>query len=136
MTYGMLVDPRAGSEGAPRLELPAGTSLDDAAAALGRLLAGDERLDRVVLVVGGEETGATSRSYARVVLGSTSRGPGDEARAAVPGESTRFSVIAFRCDACGSRAYTAFYDDRYRPVCRVGDHGSMELSSAPRGERG
>ncbi|WP_405706378.1 hypothetical protein OG264_04120 [Streptomyces xanthophaeus] len=127
MSYGMLVDPRAESEGAPRLELPAGTSLDDAAEALGRVLAAHELLDRVLLVVGDEEAGATSRSYARIVLGITPRGPGDEARATVPGESTRFSVIAFRCASCGSRAYTAFYDDRYRPVCRTGDHGPMEL---------
>ncbi|WP_411102905.1 hypothetical protein [Streptomyces sp. cmx-4-9] len=136
MGYGMLVDPRAEGEGAPRLELPAQTPLDDAAAALGRLLAEDEHLDRVVLVVGGQEAGATSRSYARVVLGLTSRGAGDETRAAAPGESTRFSVIAFRCAACGSRAYTAFYDDRYLPVCRVSDHGPMELPAEPPADRG
>ncbi|MFD8590755.1 hypothetical protein ACFV1B_14610 [Streptomyces sp. NPDC059637] len=125
----MLVDPRAEGEGAPCLSLPAGTALDDAAGALLRLLAAKECPDRILIVVGGEEVGTTSSTYLRAVLGTqASRGPGDEVRAAAPGESTRFGVVAFRCAVCGSSAYTAFYDDRYRPECREGDHGPMELS--------
>ncbi|MFF1442012.1 hypothetical protein [Streptomyces sp. NPDC058295] len=124
----MLVDPRAEGGGAPWLSLPAGTALNDAAEVLERLLNAEERLDRLLLVVGGQRIGATSSTYLRTVLGiQPARGPGDEVRAAAPGESTRFSVIAFRCARCGSCAYTAFYDDRYRPVCRTGDHGPMEL---------
>ncbi|MFG3029428.1 hypothetical protein ACGFZJ_13080 [Streptomyces sp. NPDC048253] len=124
----MLVDPRAEGGGAPWLSLPAGTALNDAAEVLERLLNAEERLDRLLLLVGDQRIGATSRTYLRTVLGTQpARGPGDEVRAAAPGESTRFSVIAFRCAECGSCAYTAFYDDRYRPVCRTGDHGPMEL---------
>ncbi|MFD7939634.1 hypothetical protein ACFV4T_34810 [Streptomyces sp. NPDC059755] len=124
----MLVDPRAEGGGAPWLSLPAGTALNDAAEVLERLLNAEERLDRLLLLVGDQWIGATSRTYLRTVLGTQpARGPGDEVRAAAPGESTRFSVIAFRCAECGSCAYAAFYDDRYRPVCRTGDHGPMEL---------
>ncbi|MCZ2525590.1 hypothetical protein [Streptomyces sp. HB2AG] len=124
----MLVDPRAGREGAPRLSLPAGTAPDDVAGALRCLLAAEGGPDRILIVVGGEEVGATSGTYLRAILGTqASRGPGDEVRAAAPGESTRFGVVAFRCAVCGSSAYTAFYDDRYRPECREGDHGPMEL---------
>ncbi|MGW0874532.1 hypothetical protein ACWD3Z_29215 [Streptomyces sp. NPDC002740] len=128
MSYAMLVDPRAEGAGAPWLALPAGTALNDAAEALEQLLQAEGRPDRLLLVVGDERIGATSSTYLRTVLGlQPDRGPGDEVRAAAPGESTRFSVIAFRCAVCGSCAYTAFYDDRYRPVCRAGDHGPMEL---------
>lgn len=128
MNYAVLVDPRARDEGASLLLLPAGTALNDVAEALGRLLGAEEPLDRLLLIVGDERVGATSSAYLRTVLGMQAvRGPGDEVRAAAPGESTRFSVIAFRCAVCGSSAYTAFYDDRYRPVCRTGEHGPMEL---------
>ncbi|WP_327312172.1 hypothetical protein [Streptomyces sp. NBC_01235] len=124
----MLVDPRAQGEGASWLLFPAGTALNDVAEVLGRLLAAEEHPDRILLVVGDERVGATSSGYLRTVLGmQPNRGPGDEVRAAAPGESTRFSVIAFRCAVCGSSAYTAFYDDRFRPECRTGDHGPMEL---------
>ncbi|KQX65029.1 MULTISPECIES: hypothetical protein [unclassified Streptomyces] len=128
MSYAMLVDPRAEGGGAPWLSLPAGTALNDAAEVLRRWLNEEERPDRLLLVVGDERIGATSSTYLRIVLEmQPARGPGDEVRAAAPGESTRFRVIAFRCAQCGSCAYTAFYDDRYRPVCRAGDHGPMEL---------
>ncbi|WP_093779347.1 hypothetical protein [Streptomyces sp. yr375] len=112
----------------PWLLVPAGTELDDVAEALGRLLGAAECPERLLLVVGDERVGVTSSAYLRAVLGMQAvRGPGDEVRAAAPGESTRFSVVAFRCAVCGSCAYTAFYDDRYRPVCRSGEHGPMEL---------
>lgn len=128
MRYAMLLDPRAQGDGVPCLLFPAGTELNDVAEALGRLLSGEECPERLLLVAGDEQVGATSSAYLRTVLGMQApRGPGDEVRAAAPGESTRFSVIAFRCAVCGSRAYTAFYDDRYRPVCQSGDHGPMEL---------
>ncbi|MDR6974086.1 hypothetical protein J2X68_000764 [Streptomyces sp. 3330] len=129
MRYAMLVDPRAEDGGVvPWLSLPAGTALNDAAEALERLLTAGDRPERLLLFVGDERIGATSGTYLRAVLGiQPDRGPGDEVRAAAPGESTRFSLIAFRCAVCGSCAYTAFYDDRYRPSCRAGDHGPMEL---------
>ncbi|MEU3615668.1 hypothetical protein ABZ725_25530 [Streptomyces sp. NPDC006872] len=128
MSYAMLVDPRAEVEGSERVLLPAGTALNDAAEALGRLLVLEERLDRILIVVGDVQIGVTSSTYLRTVLGmQPTRGSGDEVRAAAPGESTRFSVIAFRCAMCGSYAYAAFYDDRYRPVCQAGEHGPMEL---------
>ena len=132
MSYEVLMDPGAVGEGAPCLSLPAGTSLNDAAEALRRLLTAEGRLDRVRLIVGGDDVGATSSAYVRAILGmQKDRGPGDEVRAALPGESTRFSVIAFRCVTCGSRAYTAFYDDRYRPLCRTDGHGPMVLRADP-----
>ena len=134
MTYGMLVDPLAEAEGAPRLELPGGISLDAAAEAIAALLDTDPRVERFVLVVGGEVAGATSRTYARTVLmAQPPRGPGDEVRAGTLGESTRFTVIAFRCAICGRCAYTAFYDDRFRPVCEIAGHGPMELRAGGEG---
>ena len=128
MDYAFLVDPKAEAEGVVRLELPNGVPVDTAADALARLMDADDQVELVALVVGGELVGATSRSYTRIVLAMRYvRGAGDEVRAGRQGESTRYSLIEFGCPECESKAYTAFYDERFTPSCEQIGHGPMEL---------
>ncbi|AXI84582.1 hypothetical protein ACPC37_33540 [Streptomyces griseoincarnatus] len=88
MKYAMLVGPGAAPEGAARLDVPDGATLDDTAHALDLLLATRPALDRVVLAVGGTVVGVTTRAHLSTVraLGVV-RGAGEEDRGRQPVES-------------------------------------------------
>ncbi|MFB8101088.1 hypothetical protein ACFUJ0_05905 [Streptomyces sp. NPDC057242] len=128
MKYAMLVGPAAAPDGAARLEVPDGATLDGTAGALDLLFATRPALDRVVLVVDGTVVGISTRAHLSTVraLGVV-RGAGEEDRGRQPVESTQYTVLTFRCPSCERTAWTAFYDERYRPRCEADGHGAMEL---------
>ncbi|MBO3748372.1 hypothetical protein J5X84_20040 [Streptosporangiaceae bacterium NEAU-GS5] len=109
-----------------RLDLAAGSSVQDAAEALEALLADDVSVDGVVVVVGGEVVGATSRGRLIRLGSAVLRSIGDGAGATLPGESLHYRIVRFACATCGSQARRVHVDPRAAPVCPNG-HGIMEL---------
>jgi hypothetical protein len=126
--YGLLLDPTLADATEPvvRLELPMSSSLDECQEALAELLAVDP-VETVSIVVGATVVGSTSRTH---LLGGgyvtpDMRGPGDADHLTLPGGSSRYRLIRFRCPGCERRVVRSFYDDRYRPTCPR--HGEMVL---------
>ncbi|GAA0625134.1 hypothetical protein GCM10010174_50540 [Kutzneria viridogrisea] len=84
-------------------------------------------LDRVALAVDGQVIGTVTRDRlldlaARVEEGTRSAGDGDGAT--LPGRSTGYVLLRFRCASCPAEVRLLFLDDS-PPRCPEG-HGSME----------
>ncbi|MEV3993795.1 hypothetical protein AB0J57_33420 [Streptomyces sp. NPDC049837] len=121
----LLFDPSAPADGAVRLDLPGGLTLEDAAGALEALLAA-EAVEYVLVVVDGRPVGATSRSWL-VRIGATGmRSLGDGAGATLPGESLRYRLLRYTCGTCRAEIRRVHVDPRDPPACPNG-HGILEL---------
>jgi len=83
----------------------------------------DPTLPCVMLTVEGEVVGLVTRgSFARSTgtAGEPSPSPyelGVGERMTLPGESTRYRLLAFECAICGSKAHRVYYDERDLPDC-------------------
>ena len=127
--FGVLVDPGATGEPPVRLELGPDTDAEVAARVLTELFDTDLGTDGVVLVVGGEEIGQCTRDRLRELSRPAgSRGTfGDGDGASLPGRSTKYTLLRFRCTHCTDEARVLFLDDD-GPECRNG-HGPMARES-------
>lgn len=103
----------------------------DVAEALDEMFTAEPDLDRVTLVVDGQVLGVSSRSVLATLRMSTERlrAPmGDDAGvgdgATLPGHSTGYVVLRFRCATCDTENRLLFVDGG-APDCPEG-HGVME----------
>jgi hypothetical protein len=127
--YGLLLDPRAGSPGAPRLhvvDLPADLPVEDAAVALEAVFADDATARTVLLLVGDHEVGVSSRERLIDLGSAVLRSPGDGDGATLPGSSLRYRILRYRCPKCAAVVRRIHVDSRDAPRCPNG-HGQLEL---------
>lgn len=86
----------------------------------------------VTLVAAGERLGIVSRKSLGppgMTAGDPSTaayGVGDGERLALPGLSTRYKLLKFRCRQCSAEAFGMHYDTRGLPACGQG-HREWEL---------
>jgi hypothetical protein len=82
----------------------------------------------VSVVIAGRPAGVASReklSRKIVMLGGSSASQiGDGEGIQLPGFSTRYRLLKFKCSHCASSEYRIHYDERDFPVCAK--HGRME----------
>jgi hypothetical protein len=91
----------------------------------------DPTLPSVILTVNGQTIGTvTPASLARSMvtagepsLAQSDYGAGD--RIALPGDSTRYRLLAFVCTVCRVTTYRMYYDERAFPACP--EHGHMRF---------
>ena len=123
--FGVLVDPASTGELPVRLELDPGTDAEVAANVLTDLFDAEPATDGVLLVVAGEEIGRCTRDRLRELGRPTdSRGVfGDGDGASLPGRSTKYRLLRFRCTRCRDEARLLFLDGA-SPECRNG-HGPL-----------
>lgn len=124
-SYGILVDPSVTEEVLLALDLPDGTSEVVAAEALEALLVTEPAVELVTIIVAGRVVGVSSRMRL-TGLGTTIRSVGDGDGATLPGRSTRFRLLRFRCQHCQSDVRRVHVDERELPRCPLG-HGELEL---------
>ena len=124
--YLILLDASATSAELPVLELPADCHVADAADALEAFFADDADATAVVVMVGDEFVGVSSRARLLALGSAVLRSMGEGAGATLPGASLRYQMLRFRCLACGARARRIHVDARALPACPNG-HGAMEL---------
>jgi hypothetical protein len=130
--FGVLLDPDDAADAAElpvRVEFAGDTPAGVAATALAALFDDKRDIDRVALVVDGDTLGVCTRKrIAWLDVTSVMRGvspdPGSGDGATLPGYSTRYTLLAFRCGVCAERTRLLFADDG-KPLCRNG-HGPME----------
>jgi hypothetical protein len=126
--YALLVDPLATTYQGVHAE-PAELAVADLRRRLRAAFAADSAVPNLLLVVAGVEIGITSPERCREVgYAGSADGPeaGGADRATLPGLSTRYRVVEFRClPPCQRSAVAAFYDERLVPRCA--EHGPMEL---------
>jgi len=131
MDFRLFADPAAEGSGAVVVHVPGGISAADAAAAVEDVLLRDPRAEAVALMVDGREAVLTSRSFLTRTFGMPAgvRGTGEGDGGSLPGESTQYLALHYRCAeaGCAGEGYSAYHDDRFRPACpRCGR--SMELT--------
>lgn len=126
--FRILLDPDA--EPAPvRVTAPASAGPGEVAEALDVMFAAEPALTRATLEVGDQVLGVTSRDVLarlRDRAQDTGRGvadPGAGDGATLPGHSTNYVVLRFRCPVCAEERRLLFVDDT--PTCSAG-HGAME----------
>jgi len=122
--YGVLLDPSAPAEGAPVLDLQDGLDVAEVAAILEVLFVTETGLDRIVLVIGGRAVGVSSRRH---IAPPTLRGVGDGDGATLPGYSTGYEILRFRCPRCQTVVRRLQVDPREMLSCPEG-HGPLELA--------
>ncbi len=122
--YGDLLDPSAAAEGAPELDLLDGLDVIEVAEILEGLFVTETDLDRVVLVIGGRTVGVSSR---RQIVEPPLRGVGEGDGATLPGYSTRYVILRFRCPRCQTVVLRLQVDPREPLSCPNGD-GPLELA--------
>jgi hypothetical protein len=120
----------SGTEAGPVLATaPASASPGEVAEALEAMFAAEPDLTRVTLEIGDQVLGSTSRDVLARLReraqdggrGVTDPGAGDGAT--LPGHSTGYVVLRFRCPSCDAERRLLFVDDT--PTCPRG-HGAME----------
>jgi hypothetical protein len=124
MGYEILLDRDEADVGVPRLELPDGFAVLDAAVALEELFSSDSALEHVAVVVGSVVVGGTSRAHV-LLSAEQERAVGDGDGATLPGYSSQYELLAFVCRVCGRVTYRLHLDPREVPVCPDG-HGALE----------
>ncbi|MEV4021067.1 hypothetical protein AB0J35_62410 [Nonomuraea angiospora] len=82
----------------------------------------------MILQIGGQEVGATSRQRIEQLAGRRLRSIGDGDGASLPGESASYEFLRFRCGTCGRRVRRIHIDERDLPRCPQG-HGVLERES-------
>lgn len=117
----------AAEPGLVPVSVPASASPGEVAEALEAMFAAEPELARVNLEVGDQVLGTTGRAVlARLRERSqqAARGdPGTGDGATLPGLSTAYVVLRFRCRSCAAERRLLFVDDT--PTCPNG-HGAME----------
>jgi hypothetical protein len=119
----------SGAEPGPvRVTVPADAGPGEVAEALDTMFAAEPALTRVTLEVGDQVVGVTSRDVlarlrARAKDAGRGADPGAGDGATLPGHSTNYVVLRFRCPVCAGERRLLFVDDI--PTCPAG-HGAME----------
>lgn len=126
MGYEILLDRDGTADGLPRLELPEGIAVLDAAVALEELFDSDSALEYVAVVVGSVLVGRTSRIHV-LLSEEQERTVGDGDGATLPGYSSQYELLMFVCGTCDRVTYRLHLDPREVPVCPDG-HGALERS--------
>lgn len=118
----------AAEPGLVPVSVPASASPGEVAEALEAMFAAEPELARVNLEVGDQVLGTTGRAVlaqlrerSQQARGSADPGAGDGAT--LPGHSTAYVVLRFRCRSCAAERRLLFVDDT--PTCPNG-HGAME----------
>ncbi|NGY65329.1 hypothetical protein G7043_41190 [Lentzea sp. NEAU-D13] len=128
MTYGFRSWLDSSAEGtAPlRIVTSATGDLEVVAAELKRSFDADPAVQRIELVVDGNRLGMVTRTRLRELLSKFERSdPGAGDGATLPGRSSQYTVLTYRCGTCGVTAKLLFVDEV--PEC-VG-HGPMDRVS-------
>lgn len=84
----------------------------------------------IMIRVGGSDVGVSTPTKvygADGYAGPDPGGLGSAERAELPGRSTQYRVIVFRCNKCRENSYFSYYDPRRIPDCPVKGHGTMKL---------
>lgn len=122
-------DDLAGAAADREVEVDPALGTDEVADELSRLFRADARLDRVLLRYEGERVAVATRALV-CETGPATAGAGfaTAERSVLPGRSTRYRLLRFRCadGTCGTASYASFYDDRVLPVCA--SHGEMTFA--------
>jgi hypothetical protein len=126
--FRILLESAAAEPGLVLVSVPASASPGEVAEALETLFATEPELARVNFEVDDQVLGTTSRTtLARLrersqgTRGAADPGAGDGAT--LPGHSTAYVVLRFRCGSCTAERRLLFVDDT--PTCPNG-HGTME----------
>lgn len=126
----MFADPDAEASGAIPVHVPEGTSQAHAAAVIEDVLLRAPDAETVSLVVDGRAVVLTSRSFLTRTFGVSVqvRGTGEGDGGSLPGASTQYLALHYRCPepGCPGEGFGAFHDDRFRPACPGCGH-AMEL---------
>lgn len=111
--------------GLARVTLSPDASPGEVAEALDAMFAAEPALTYATLEIGGQVLGVTSRDVlTRLREQVAPRGdPGAGDGATLPGHSTGYVVLRFRCPNCAEERRLLFVDDT--PICPAG-HGPME----------
>ncbi|MFI1222115.1 MULTISPECIES: hypothetical protein [unclassified Streptomyces] len=126
--FALVVDPTDLRPAATVVELPSGAAPTQAAAVLSAVMAAYPALDRVVVTLGGEPIGSADRTRLAALPGSgVSRDMGAADHASLPGRSTRYELLRFRCSRqdCAHTVLRVHVDEDDLPSCPA--HGLMEL---------
>lgn len=128
MTYGFrsLVDPEAEGPAPLRLEFPASGDADVVLEALVAWFDADQTVQRIALVVEDEHLGLVTRARMVAVLSHQPRlDPGAGDGASLPGRSSQYTMLTYRCGRCAATAKVLFVDT----VPECADHGPMDRVS-------
>ncbi|MEU1407894.1 hypothetical protein ABZ471_37185 [Streptomyces sp. NPDC005728] len=128
--YEHLLDRRArqetaGTAGDDILHLMPDTTVTDAARILETVYRAEPALDRVDIVLGNTTIGVATRDHLNRLGLTPVRALGDGDAATLPGESTRYVVLRFRCTTCSTTVRRLHLDPREPPACPRG-HGELE----------
>ncbi|WP_182882433.1 MULTISPECIES: hypothetical protein [unclassified Microbispora] len=121
--YSVLLGPGPPSADAPRLELPPGFPLVDAAEVLEALFAANDGIDQIAVVAGTFAVGVASRDA--VEPPGRLRGVGDGDGASLPGRSAAYELLRYVCRECSQITYRIHVDPRDPPTC-VNGHGPLD----------
>lgn len=124
--FAILLDGSTADDDLPVLELPRNCSAADAAAALESFLVDDTTASRVIVSIGGQAIGVSSRDHLRRIGSAVLRSIGEGDGATLPGESLQYRILRFRCPICGAARRRIHIDRRSLPLCPNG-HGPMKL---------
>lgn len=124
--FAILLDGSTADDDLPVLELSGDCSATNAAAALESFFVDDTTADRVVVSLGGQAIGVSSRDHLRRLGSAVLRSIGEADGATLPGESLQYRILRFRCPICGAALRRIHIDRRAMPLCPNG-HGPLEL---------
>ncbi len=127
--YSRLIDPSM-TDYDDALDLPdASTGVGEVSDRLSDRFSATPALKAIIIRVGGKDVGVSTP--ARVSRASGYAGPdpgfGSAERSELPGRSSGYRVIVFRCGKCALESYRSFYDARSVPKCQTSGHGKMDL---------
>ncbi|MGW1618578.1 hypothetical protein [Streptomyces sp. NPDC002172] len=101
------------------------TTVTDAAQILETAYRAEPTLDCLDIVLGDTTLGVTTRDHLNRLGLTPVRALGDGDAATLPGESTRYVVLRFRCTTCSTTVRRLHLDPRELPACPRG-HGELE----------
>ncbi|GIH02779.1 hypothetical protein Rhe02_08460 [Rhizocola hellebori] len=121
-----LFDSSADLDNAVELTLAEGITLAEALREVDALLKQQPSVQSVLLIVGQQRAGVTSRTRIQWLRATDLRGTGDADNASPPRGSSGYVMLFFRCAVDGVRTYRVHLDGGAAPQCPNG-HGPMEL---------
>jgi hypothetical protein len=117
--YSRLIDPSL-TTAAEELDLPdTNTGTGELGDRLTERFAAPSRPNSIMIKVAGQDIGVSTPASVKAAAGSA--GPvsdfGAAERSELPGRSSRYRVITFRCRKCHLESYHSYYDPRNIPQC-------------------
>jgi hypothetical protein len=128
----LLIDPHA-PPAVHQIDLTGRPTIDEAQYVLREYFSAVGATSAVTVMVSGTAIGVVTRKRLDEFAGTAADGGaataytmGSGERIHLPGEATRYRLLAFACPQCTATAYRIFHDERELPRC-PSSHGVMEL---------